>query len=866
MTESNSRNGERGWPLYGEYVLIVVLAVFMVSALSYGLSIVSQITNVHEPAAVVTQSIRYELTASHLWLEEGVGHDSSSAEAERNAYFHLNRAEAYLTAMRMGGTTPSGEILTPSTDPNMKKRLDRMADLMAQFRHLTGRHFPATEHSPSLAAETDHVYRALIRAAADAHQEAQAKMDAALATFRRDLMLMIAASILIGLGAIIYVRGFELRKARYRTKLEREIAERKDAQESLDRAQAIAHLGHWEWELDTGLFTCSDETRRILGVGENGLTSYPEYLAAVHPDDREILDEHIRTLDENTEQEQFDHRIIRPDHKTHYVRAQLAVTHTGRGQRVVGIIRDVTVGKVAEAAVADSEARYQHLFQSMAQGVVMYDASGNITSANPAAEAMLGTTLGKMTGRRPADPFMGAINEDGTPLTPDMHPMRVALREGRPVTDRVIGIYDKVSTHYRWLLASAVPQFQHGGQVPTQVHVSYTDITEKRRMEDEFRQARRMEALGTLVGGIAHDFNNILTSLQGILHLARRKLDDPEAVAARLTTAEQLGQRAADMVTQLLSFSRQRKVALSIIDFTQVVQDAVNAARGSVPEHILMQGAVPDKALEVHGDANLLQQVIMNLLLNARDALADNPNPVIGITLGVVPADAELRRLHPDLPAGHCALLAVTDNGCGIPQKHMDKLFEPFFTTKEVGQGTGLGLAMCYGTISAHGGAMEVDSRVGEGTTFRVYLPLANLRTAPVPTEERDAPRARRGETILVADDEELVRLTAVDVLADLGYTVLAAEDGEQAVQLFNDHPELHLALMDVVMPKLGGVEAVKRMRDIRPELPVIFTTGYDRDSVLTDVDDWQRMIVLTKPYPVARIGWKVRELIDGRE
>jgi PAS domain S-box-containing protein len=785
-------------------------------------------------------------------------------------------AEAYLVAMRWGGHTPTGKLISIFDDPETQALMARTGRLMKQFRLMAVRHFPAYGEPPppaSMAAETDHIYGGLIRAAEAIHHASQDNMDEALKAFRRDLMILMALSLLIGIGATLYVRAFERRKARYRAKLEQEIFERKRVQEGLDRAQAISHLGHWEWHVASGTLTCSDETFRILGVDAADLTrGYASLLSAVHQDDRQALEDHIREIRRGQEGEAFDHRVVRPGGEVRHVRAQLALAAAGsEDERVVGTVRDVTLTRQAEAAVAASEARYQQLFETMSQGMVLHDADGVVISANPAAETMLGLGVDEMTGSGLMTLVVGACFEDGTPLAHDNCPVTVALRSGAPIIGVAISLSPKEGGPLRWLLMSATPQFDDSSSTPTGVLSGYIDITEQRHMEEEYRQARRMEALGTLVGGIAHDFNNILTSLQGTLHIAQRRINDPEQVKIRLTTAEQLGHRAADMVNQLLAFSRQRKVALAVCDFTQVIQEGVAAARVGVPKGVVIGGAVPDAVLNVHGNANLLQQVLVNLVFNARDALEergereDGTSPTITITLGAVVANEALRRLHPDLPAGQCAVLSVSDNGCGIPQDHLEKLFEPFFTTKEVGRGTGLGLAMCYGTVRAHGGAMEVESVEGKGTTFRIFLPLAGVAATTNPSVRSfDSPRARKGETVLLADDEELVLLTAQDVLADLGYTVLTAADGEEACKIFNRDPDrISLALMDVVMPRMGGVEAVRRMRETRPDLPVIFATGYDRDSVLPSTDEWQPVKVLSKPYPMARIGWQVRELID---
>jgi len=268
--------------------------------------------------------------------------------------------------------------------------------------------------------------------------------------------------------------------------------------------------------------------------------------------------------------------------------------------------------------------------------------------------------------------------------------------------------------------------------------------------------------------------------------------------------------------------------------------------------------------LIVHGDATQLQQVLMNLLNNARDAVSHVSHPTIHFSLKPFIATDDFIKRHPDIKGGRFAQLIISDNGSGISEMHMNKVFEPFFTTKEVGEGTGLGLAMVYGAVQSHGGIIEVEGGKGTDTAFHVYLPLTEEAGNSLQESEKTAIQGR-GETILLVDDEESMRDTTGEVLNSLGYKVLMAGDGEQALQIFMAHQDdISLLITDIVMPNMGGIDLAKSTRLLNRKVPIIFATGYARDQAMSAGDPIEKSIVIGKPFQIAKLSQMIRKLIDS--
>jgi len=413
-------------------------------------------------------------------------------------------------------------------------------------------------------------------------------------------------------------------------------------------------------------------------------------------------------------------------------------------------------------------------------------------------------------------------------------------------------------------LMSVAPIHDENGAITHYVSLQQ-DMTEYKKMEGQFLQAQKMEAVGTLVGGIAHDFNNMLAAIQGNIYLARMKIEQGEYAAAdeKVGHIEKITFSAADMVKQLLTFARKDSVSMVELPLKSYLKEALKLAGSAVPESIELEFNITEEDPHICGDSTQVQQMVMNLLNNARDAVSAVAEPRITVELSRVDPDEDFLLRHPEQSGFAMALLSIADNGCGIAEKNLQKIFEPFFTTKGVGDGTGLGLAMVFGAVQRHGGAIEVESSKGTGTVFNIYLPLVNKRAEVNKYGQSSDVAFGMNETVLLVDDEAVLRTTTSELLSSIGYQVLEAADGYEALQVYAAHQQdIALMITDIVMPKMGGIKLSEEIRRIREDLPIILVTGYDKDRGGAASQEMQYSIVLDKPFNIKNLSHIIRDLL----
>lgn len=359
--------------------------------------------------------------------------------------------------------------------------------------------------------------------------------------------------------------------------------------------------------------------------------------------------------------------------------------------------------------------------------------------------------------------------------------------------------------------------------------------------------------------------NNMLAGINANLFMIKRKAKADPEIISRSKDVEQLVVGASDMIRQLLTFARQDRVQFQNFDLVPFLDEAFKLANVSISKTIDITLENEAGSLFIHGNETQIQQVLMNMINNARDALKAIEKPVITVKMTSYLASERFKTLNPDMSADQYAKITIIDNGKGIPSQEVDKIFEPFFTTKEVGKGTGLGLSMCYGAIQSHAGIITVQSKVGHGTGFQIYIPICNHEVPNQSLITSGMLTIGVGQTILLADDNKQLRDSQKEVLQMLGYKTLEAENGQEAVSLFKEHQaSIALTLMDITMPVMGGIAAVEQIRAIQADARIIYVTGYDRDSTLNgerlpDPNDF----ILEKPYTMSKLNIVIQQQLQ---
>ena len=573
------------------------------------------------------------------------------------------------------------------------------------------------------------------------------------------------------------------------------------------------------------------------------------FVDPVPAEDRPAL---FASIEKNREGEysgDVEFRVVRPDGSVRWILAHAVPVRNEQGEvyRVAGVCTDVTERKKAESELKASEDYHRTILENIGDAVFVADGAGRFLDVNPRACELTGYSREELLSLSVADTYPPSQRDEARDRIAEVTRGEMTVRE-RPLlrkdgTERTVEVNARPLPDGR-LLSTA------------------RDVTERKQLELQLRQAQKMEAIGRLAGGVSHDFNNVLTAIFGYVDLLREELPADSPAHQDLAEVRKASERAAALTRQLLAFSRQQVLEPIVLEPNGLIEDFEKMLHRVIGEDVKLRLALAQDVGNVRADSGQLQQVIMNLVVNARDAMPTGGSIILET------ANAELTEqyaeLHQPVKPGGYVMLAVSDSGTGMTPEIKARIFEPFFTTKEKGKGTGLGLSTVYGIVKQSGGYIWAYSEVGRGTTFKIYLPRVDAPAEPL-TKPKETGSLAGTETILLAEDDAILRPLARELLRKLGYTVLEGEDADSALAAARAHEgPIHLLVADVVMPGPSGRELARHLAAIRPRTKVLYISGYTDNAIVHHGMLEPGLHFLQKPFTPAVLARKVRDVLDA--
>ena len=645
-----------------------------------------------------------------------------------------------------------------------------------------------------------------------------------------------------------------------------DISERKAAEDALQESEArfrdvVDAASDWIWEQDENLrFTYfSDRFREVTGRSDQEMLGKTR-LELLAPDDEDVWAAHLADLTARRPFRNFRYSYIRPSGERLYQSVSgvpiFDPDGTFRGYRGTGT--DLTAEVETEEALRRSETRFHGAFETAVHGMALTAPDGRFLEVNPALCRMLGYPDTELRRRS----YESVVHPEDLAKGLD-HLGRMQAGEIRSFQHEERWVRSDGDT--AWVLASVALVADAAG-APDHLVWQLLDLTERKQADERLRQSQKMEAIGQLTGGVAHDFNNLLTVILGNARLLERRFGDDAQSGKMAESISKAAKRGAELVQHLLAFSRKQTLETQAVQVGELVQGMHAMLRRTLEVDIKITSRIGDDLHDALVDPNQLESALLNLSVNARDAMAQGGTLTIEVAnfrAGEAPVAADVNLA----PGRDYVAIAVSDTGTGIPPEQIKQIFEPFFTTKEVGKGTGLGLSMVFGFIQQSGGQIHVESEVGRGTMFTLYLPAVEAQEdRPTCAAAANGEEPRGCETILVVEDEADVRHLATVILRGLGYSVIAAENGPDALGVLNQPTDIDLLFTDLVMPGgMNGKELATVAMQQRPGLKVLFTTGYSSGILSEARDVGDDGTVITKPYDDEDLSRKVREILDAR-
>ena len=661
----------------------------------------------------------------------------------------------------------------------------------------------------------------------------------------------------------------------------------REREAELARVQQLGRIGGLEVDLRTGFRNRrSPEYLLIHGLPPDAAgESHEDWVRRIHPEDREATEKKFRdAVAGNVRDYIAQYRIIRPsDGKTRWISVKSTIERDEHGKaiRLVGAHTDVTEQVLADMALRQSEELYRKLADqladlnaTLAQRVeektrerdriwnvsqdllVVADRNGIWRTVNPAWTKTLGWSEAELLNR--TSEWLEHPDDDGITRA------QIKKLGGSEITVRFESRFRHKDGSYRWLSWTGVADRDHIYAVARDVTAEKAAAERLKATEEALRQSQKMEAVGQLTGGIAHDFNNLLTGIVGSLDLLQTRLNQGRAdnVARYINAAMTSANRAAALTHRLLAFARRQPLIPKGVDVNHLVVSLEDLLRRTIGETIDLQIVASDDLWCTLCDPNQLESALLNLAINARDAMPD------GGKLSISTANARIDSVTADTPAldpGDYVCIDVTDSGVGMSAEVAARAFDPFFTTKPIGQGTGLGLSMIYGFARQSNGHATIDSKIGQGTSVRLYLPRHHGDSAaPHAAAVKAAQHAAPGETVLVVEDEPVVRGVILEMLGEQGYRTLEAVDGPSGLKILRTSERIDLLVTDVGLPGMNGRQVADQAREIRPGLKILFVTGYAESVVISDGFLQPGMEMITKPFDLDHLSRRIRAMVSG--
>ncbi len=575
-------------------------------------------------------------------------------------------------------------------------------------------------------------------------------------------------------------------------------------------------------------------------------------LDTIHPDDRPLTRQMCREILQGTKDGfRFERRYIRKDGTEVWGDTSVSVIRDADGKFRIGVgaIRDITEQKKSEEARILLEAAVEQAGETM----LITDAKGTIVYANPSFERTTGYSREEAMGNSPK--MFGSGRHDYKFYSNLWKTIASGLVwRGHFTNRRKDGsLFEEEAT--------ISPVRDRSGNIVNYVAVK-RDVTKEISLQKQLFKAQKMESIGTLAGGMAHDFNNLLTVIQGYSELMLSEKEEGDPVFADLSIINLSAKRGADLVKRILTFSRQVESSLRPVNLNEEVQHAEKLLYHTIPKMIDIELRLSEDLSIISADSGQIEQIILNLAVNARDAMPGGGT--LRLETKNVTLDEEYCRKHVDTSPGDYVCLSVSDTGSGMDEKTSERIFEPFFTTKKPGEGTGLGLAMVFGIVKAHGGHVTCESKRGTGTTFKLHFPVAADTGETGHPGERSEVSARGTETILVVDDEDFIRELGARVLSESGYLVKKARNGEEALKIFeNERSTIALVILDLIMPEMGGAECLAKLLEMDPHVKVIIASGFVEQNDTGDLLERKSRCVVKKPFQIHDLLRAVRRVLD---